>query len=205
MRAAAKWLDRTYGIKSIDRAVYNAHGESGCMVPNQYWVPGMFSPMPIMGKYFCYYGNEFMPPYELGRKNVERFVYEMYSENGGACRFHRKWVEDIIDDIVIAHYGLKLDYWKKNFDLAKAISDFQAAQSVFWESERTIDVIQGFLEKWQRTGLTHPELANWIERFHQDKWKAGCDFWNEIYRGQQEAFAQGLSEPPHVEHGFIQK
>ena len=205
MRYAAKWLDKTYGINSINYAVYTAHGENGCMVPNQYWVPGMFSPMPIMGKYFCFYGNEFMPPYELGRKNVERFVYELYSENGGACRFHRKWVEDIIDDIVVAHYDLKLDYWKNNFDLAKGIADFQAAQSVFWESERTIEVIQGFLEKWQRTGLNHPDLANWVERFHQDKWEAGREFWDEIYRGQQEAFEQGLTEPSHIDHGFIQK
>ncbi len=36
MRAAAKWLDAKYGIKSIDRAVFTAHGEAGCMVPNQY-------------------------------------------------------------------------------------------------------------------------------------------------------------------------
>ena len=31
------------------------------MVPNQYWVPGMLSPMPMMGKYFVYYGVEFHP------------------------------------------------------------------------------------------------------------------------------------------------
>lgn len=74
MRSAAKWLDKPYGIDSIKRAVYNAHGENGCMAPNQYWVPGMFSPMPIMGKYFSFYGNEFFSPYELGHKNVERFV-----------------------------------------------------------------------------------------------------------------------------------
>ncbi|NTU51441.1 MAG: hypothetical protein HGA94_03265, partial [Candidatus Aminicenantes bacterium] len=52
LRAAAKWLDEKYGIKSLDRAVFTAHGEAGCMVPNQYWTPGMFAPMPLMGKYF---------------------------------------------------------------------------------------------------------------------------------------------------------
>ena len=115
MRSAAKWLDKTYGIDSLNRAVFNAHGESGCMVPNQYWTPGMFSPMPIMGKYFCFYENKYLAPYELGRKNAERFVYELYSENGGACRFHRKWVEDIIDDIIVAHFDLKINFWQNNF------------------------------------------------------------------------------------------
>ena len=32
------------------------------MVPNQYWVPGMLSPMPMMGKYFVHYGVEFLTP-----------------------------------------------------------------------------------------------------------------------------------------------
>ena len=53
---------------------YYANGESGYMAPNQYWVPGMFSPMPLMGKYFVAYGGEFLPPYELGLKNVERMI-----------------------------------------------------------------------------------------------------------------------------------
>jgi glyceraldehyde-3-phosphate dehydrogenase (ferredoxin) len=60
IRSAAKWLDQKYGINSLALAVYNAHGTEGCMVPNQYWVPGMFAPMPLMGKYFSYYGSEFI-------------------------------------------------------------------------------------------------------------------------------------------------
>lgn len=205
MRFAAKWLDQKYQIRSIDRAVYTAHGIEGCMVPNQYWVPGMFSPMPIMGKYFSFYGNEFYPPYELGKKNVERFVYELYSENSGSCRFHRKWVEDIIDDIILSHFDLSFDYWDINFNLARQIHDYQSAASCPWESERVIDIIQGYLEKWQRIGLNRPELAEWITRFQQDKWKAAGDYWQAAYQGMVDAFAQGISEPPHSEHGLIKK
>ena len=66
MRAAAAALDERYGrtdhaTRITDHAVYTAHGENGCMVPNQYWVPGMFSPMPMMGKYFVHYGLDFLP------------------------------------------------------------------------------------------------------------------------------------------------
>ena len=48
-------------------------------------------------------------------------------------------------------------------------------------------------------------LADWLVRFRQDRRKAAKDYWQEIYRGQQEAFTQGLAEPPHQEHGFITK
>ena len=205
MRAAAKWLDQKYNIHSIDRAVYNAHGEEGCMVPNQYWVPGMFSPMPLMGKYFSYYGFDFYPPYELGKKNVERFVYELYSENSGSCRFHRKWVEDIIDDIILAHFDLDFDYWQNNFQLAKEIHLYQSSSSVPWESERVIDIIQEYLEKWARIGLNNPALAEWINKFKTDKRKAAREYWQEMYRGMEETFQKGIKEPAHPDHVPVSK
>ncbi len=200
IRAAAKELDARYGLQSLHRAVFTAHGAEGGMVPNQYWTPGMFAPMPIMGKYFSYYENKFVEPRALGRKNVERFVYELYSENSGACRFHRKWVEDIVDEIILSHFELNFDYWADNFKLAKAIHDHQSAQSAFWESERVVDIVHGFLEKWERDGLREPELLEWIARFRADKWTAARDFWQALYDGMAEAFAQGMTEPPHGGH-----
>lgn len=195
IRAAAKELDARYGIQSIHRAVFVAHGEEGCMVPNQYWVPGMFAPMPLMGKYFSYYENKFLPPRQLGRRNVERFVYELYSEDSGSCRFHRKWVEDIVDEIILSHFDLHFDYWGDNFKLAKAIHDHQSKDGVFWESERVADIVKGFLEKWERDGLKEPELLDWIARFRADKWKAAREFWQEMYDGMAEAFEEGMGEP----------
>ena len=205
IRSAAKWLDSKYGIRSIDLAVYTAHGKTGCMVPNQYWTPGMFAPMPMMGKYFSFYGSEFLPPYELGRKNVERFVYEFYSENSGSCRFHRKWVEDIVDEIILSHFDLELNFWKSNFLLAKAIHDYQSTGSVEWESERVMDIIQGFLENWVDKGLKSPALQSWIEYFRADKRQAAHEFWLAMYQGMCDAFSEGIQEPPHKEHGFIQR
>jgi glyceraldehyde-3-phosphate dehydrogenase (ferredoxin) len=203
LRAAAKALDQRYAIRSIDRAVYTAHGQEGCMVPNQYWVPGMFAPMPLMGKYFSFYEGKFYPPYELGKKNAERFVYELYSENSGACRFHRKWIEDIIDEITLTHFDLNLDFWQMNFTLAKGIHDFQSAASAPWESERVVDLVASFLEKWQRDGLKDPALLGWIEQFRADKWAAARKFWDEMYAGMAAAFQGGLTEPAHKAHGPI--
>ncbi|MCC7358165.1 MAG: hypothetical protein IT317_01725 [Anaerolineales bacterium] len=192
LRAAAKALDARYGIQSLQRAVFTAHGAEGCMVPNQYWTPGMFSPMPIMGKYFSYYENKYLPPAALGRKNVERFVFELYSENSGACRFHRKWVEDIIDDIIVTHFDLpNVDYWGDNFRLAKAIHDHQSAASAPWESERVVDIIAEFHAKWVRDGLREPELLDWAARFAADKWVTARAYWQAVFDGMAEAFATG--------------
>jgi glyceraldehyde-3-phosphate dehydrogenase (ferredoxin) len=207
IRAAAKALDARYGLtepgqRTIDYAVYTAHGDEGCMAPNQYWVPGMFSPMPMMGKYFNYYGVDFMPPRELGRKCVERMVYEFFSENSGICRFHRKWAEAIVDEIIASHYDLPLDYKTHQFTITQAICEAEIDGVVFWESERTVDIIQSYLKGWERLGLKEPALHEWLERFRADKWTAARDYWNEIHAGILDALASGPQVIPdqHPEH-----
>jgi len=196
IRAAAHWLDEQYGVRSKDPAVYIAHGREAGMVPNQYWVPGMFSPMPMMGKYFCYYGVDFVPPRRLGRQNVYRMVYELFNENSGACRFHRRWVEVIADDIIRAHYSLEVDYEAHQFALAKEIYAHQGEGARFWESERVVDIIQAYLERWGEIGLEDAELRDWIARFREDKWAAARAYWEEVAAGIAEAFAAGADAIP---------
>ncbi len=196
IRPAAQELDRKLGIESMDRAVYLANGDVGCMVPNQYWVPGMFSPMPLMGKYYCYYGVDFMPPRELGRKNVERWVYELFSDNTGICRFHRMWSEAVTDEILQAHYGLNVDYKAHQFKLAKAIYDHEGPKAVPWESARIADLMLGYLEQWERDGLKNPALDEWLARFREDKLAAARAFWEEVRAGIAEAFAAGADALP---------
>jgi len=191
IRTAAKEIDKRYGIRSIDRAVFIPHGEQGCMVPNQYWVPGMLSPMPVMGKYFVYYGVDFLSPGMLGHKNVERMTYEFFNDNSGICRFHRKWAEVITDEILQAHYGLKVDYKAHQFLLAREIYEREAPKAVYWESERVIDLVMGFLEQWEADGLRTPELVDWLKRFREDKHTAAQAYWTELRDGIQNAFNAG--------------
>jgi glyceraldehyde-3-phosphate dehydrogenase (ferredoxin) len=203
IRAGARVLDEETlpgnGIHTRgSSAVYTAHGVSGCMTPNQYWVPGMLAPMPMMGKYFVYYGVDYVSPRELGKKCVERMIYELYSENTGICRFHRKWVEAIVDEIIEAHYKYLVNYKAHQFDVAKQIYEADGGSVVFWESERTVDIIWQFLEKWERHGLADDSLHSWVARFRQDKWSAAQDFWNEIKAGIAEAFANGPESIPDV-------
>ncbi len=198
IRFAAQELDQKHNIRTVERTVYIPHGERGYMVPNQYWVPGMVSPMPMMGKYYVYYEGKFLPPYELGRKNVERMTYELLTDNSGICRFHRKWAETITDEILAAHYGLKKNYKAHQFALAKHIHESESAKSVFWESERTIDLIVTFLEQWQRFGLEDEHLSEWIQKFQADKLSAAREWWAEVIRGINDAFEDGAEAIPDM-------
>ena len=210
IRAAARWLDARQGLaergkRIIDRAVFVSHGQQGCMTPNQYWVPGMFSPMPMMGKYFVYYGLDFLPPRELGRKCVERMVYELFNENSGVCRFHRKWAEAIVDEIISSHYRVTVDYEAHQFALAKGIYELDGDAVVPWEGERTVDIIWRYLEEWARDGLQESALCikdeglrSWVTRFREDKWAAAQAYWDELRCGIADAFAAGPSMLPEV-------
>lgn len=209
IRAAAKAIDERYGLttpgqRTIDLAVFTAHGESGCMTPNQYWVPGMFAPMPMMGKYFVYYGVDYLPPRLLGRRCVERMVYELFSENSGVCRFHRKWAEAIVDEIISAHYQFPVDYKAHQFKLARQIYELDGEAVAFWESARTVDVIWQYLERWARIGLKDESLHAWVSRFRVEHeaqgipWEAARAYWEEIRAGIAEAFAAGADAIPEV-------
>ncbi len=198
IRAAAEILDKRHQIKSVDRAVYLPHGETGYMVPNQYWVAGMLSPMPMMGKYYVYYEGKFLEPFELGRKNVERMTYELFTDNSGICRFHRKWAEAITDEILAAHYGLSISFKEHQFNLARHIHESESDKSVYWESERVADLIFTFLEQWERFGLKEPALLEWLAKFREDKHKAARDWWMEVRRGIDTAFTAGAQAIPDM-------
>jgi glyceraldehyde-3-phosphate dehydrogenase (ferredoxin) len=209
MRAAVQALDGQTAISKLqdesrstnhvsrvtDHAVYLAHSDRGCMVPNQYWVPGMLAPMPMMGKYFVYYGLDFLPPRELGKKCVERMVYELFNENSGICRFHRKWAEVIVDEIISSHYRFPVNYKAHQFALAQQIYALDGDAVAPWEGERTVDAVWKYLED---IGGAKPdaELAAWIARFRADKWTAARAYWDALRAGIAEAFAAGPDAIP---------
>ena len=67
-----------------------------------------------------------------------------------------------------------------------------------WQSERVADMLLGFLQNWRDNGLKDSELDSWLERFELDKMAAATEFWQEIYRGQDEAFARGVQAVPDM-------
>ncbi|MDA3814031.1 MAG: aldehyde ferredoxin oxidoreductase [Candidatus Cloacimonetes bacterium] len=188
-RKFGRKLSRSKGKEILDKFVYVAFARKGWMVPNQYWTPGVLSPMAIMGKYYMYYGNEFLQPRDLGRLAAERFQSELVMDNLGVCRFHRGWAEEMLPVIVEKIYGLK-DKFLHNISMTASRINSRNA-SIFWESERNLDFITTFLKrKIEIDKDTDPELKSWLEKFENNKFEAGLDFWYEIHKGIQESLKE---------------
>lgn len=184
-RKLARRLAREKGKAVLDPFVYVPYARQGWMVPNQYWTPGVLSPMPIMGKYYMYYGSEFMPPRKLGRLNASRFRDELILDNAGMCRFHRLWAEEMVPEVIGSLFGKKQEFLDQI--LATAIRINSRNSSIFWESERNADLVFTFLKPHRDIeGDTDKDLAAWIDRFETDKTEAALDFWYEVHKGTHE-------------------
>jgi glyceraldehyde-3-phosphate dehydrogenase (ferredoxin) len=188
-RRRARHLAREKGRGVLDRFVHTAFARKGWMVPNQYWTPGVLSPMPIMGKYYMYYGPDFLPPRQLGRLNAERLVQELVMDNLGICRFHRGWAEEMGPEIVEAIYGKGKAFVEKAKMTASRINSRNA--SVFWEAGRNADFVRTFLERRREVGgVNRAELDQWIARFKGDAREAALDFWYELHKGAHESLLE---------------
>ena len=187
-RAAAEQL-KAEGC--FHRAVYLANGEKGCMVPNQYWVPGMGAPMPIMGKYYVYYGADFLPPEDLGRKNVERMVHELINDNCGECRFHRGWSESLLPVIMNDRFGLDVDYKEHHFRLAKEIFEHQGDRGLPWQTRRMAEMLEGYLTYVAKAPTSTEEQARWPQMDPEDPIGSAQAFWRAIREGVERTFKLG--------------
>lgn len=188
-RKLARRLARERGKKVLDLFVHNAFARQGWMVPNQYWTPGVLAPMAISGKYYMYYGTDFLPPRELGRRCAVRMIQELMMDNLGICRFHRAWAEALMPDIVEKVFGVKEDFLRSLRLTASRIVSRNA--SVFWESERNADLVQTFLQsKKEVGGERDQELKNWLEGFEKDKNSAAFEFWYEMHKGIHESLRE---------------
>ncbi len=187
-RVLAKNISYDRGRRVIDKFVYNAFGRKGWMVPNQYWTPGVMSPMPIMGKYYMNYGKDFFEPRKLGNENATRMIKELLVDNLGICRFHRQWAEEMIPDIMGKLYGMKYDYQDVTKRTAQWINTRNSSQ--FWESERNFDLIDTFLIKKKSEGNQSESLDKWVTKFKNNKHDAAFDFWYDIHKGVNETLGE---------------
>ncbi|HET8541433.1 MAG TPA: aldehyde ferredoxin oxidoreductase C-terminal domain-containing protein [Anaeromyxobacter sp.] len=185
-RKLARRLARDRGRQVLDPLVITAFGRNGWMVPNQYWTPGVLSPMAVMGKYYMYYGNEFVPPRSLGRFDADRFRAELILDDLGMCRFHRQWAEEMLPEIVGTLYGRKDELLRAIALTATRVNSRNA--SVYWDSARNVEYVSTFLRRHRDVeGTSRPELAEWIQRFEQDPAEAAYAWWYEIHKGIHES------------------
>jgi len=185
-RKFARRLAREKGRKVMDLFVHNAFARQGWMVPNQYWTPGVLAPVAVAGKYYMYYGSDFLPPRELGRLCARRMIQELMLDNLGLCRFHRGWAEDLMPDIVEKIFGCREDFLRSLRLTASRIVSRNA--SIFWEAERNADLVWTFLKsKKETSGRWQRELQDWIGSFEQNKQAAAYEFWYEMHKGIHES------------------
>lgn len=187
-RKYARRLSREKGENLLNFFVYSAYARNGWMVPNQYWTPGALSPMAIMGKYYMYYGDEFVPPRELGRVNASRMIAELMIDNMGICRFHRLWAEEMIPDIVESLFGQGVAFKESIKHTASRINGRNS--SVLWESEANTRFIKSFLFRKKEEGINSPEFIKWFDAFESDPREASLEFWYEIHKGVQESLRE---------------
>ena len=187
-----KWSrihSREKGTALHDRFVYTAHNRRGWMVPNQYWVPGVLSPMAMMGKYYMVYSYDFIPPRTLGRMCAERMKKELLIDNLGTCRFHRGWAEEMLPEIMGSIYNCKDKFLQSIEVLASRINSRNSP--IFWESEANIDYLQTFLKRKKDVEKDpDPRLGEWLEKFDHDKAEAAKEFWYETLMGIDESLRE---------------
>jgi glyceraldehyde-3-phosphate dehydrogenase (ferredoxin) len=109
-------------------------------------------------------------------------IQELVIDNLGICRFHRGWAEEMAPEIVERVWGDSARFLEVIKATAGRINSRNVA--VFWESERNIDYLLGFLKRKRDTeGDKNPELDRWIKAFEADRSGAALDFWFEIRKG----------------------
>jgi len=181
-RKFARRASKKKSKKILDSFVYTAYARNGWMVPNQYWTIGVLSPMPIMGKYYNHYGQDFVSPKKLGEINATRFKQELILDNMGVCRFHRSWAEEMVPEILEYLYGDSENFLQKVSATASRINGRNS--SIFWESERSIDYAYTFLKRKKEIDkIDDPELNRWLKMFEEDKKSAAFEYWYEIHKG----------------------
>ena len=96
----------------------------------------------IQGRYLTYYKPEFNEPEKLAELVVESIKLELPIENLGICRFHRKWLKPVLNDLAKEFLGIE-DIVEDSINLYREICNYNKKlgypQKV--ESERVRDLI----------------------------------------------------------------
>ncbi len=185
-RKFVRRLSRAKQLPLMDKLLINSFARRGWMVPNQYWVPGVMSPMPAMGRYYMHYAPQYFPPRYLGKVHVDRMKAELTLDNLGICRFHRAWAEEMLPQIVQYIYQSGEDLELNAHITSRRINCRNA--SVYWESTLAIDFVFSYLKRQKELNPeVNEDLDMWIKRFDEDPKAAAFEYWYEIRKGIDES------------------
>lgn len=164
-----------------DFAVYVPFGDEGEISPTMYWAIGNFVPIPIQGKYFTFYQyGVFYDPEKLADKCYEKAINEMYSENIGMCRFHRKWATDVIPTLLDESWGIKIDD-EHNKEIFQRIVEYDKKAGIkpsYWDSKKVIDLIS--------YGAGEFGNNTWWDEFKKNKEKTAKEYWQNFLESYED-------------------
>ncbi|MCC6750138.1 MAG: hypothetical protein IT371_20900 [Deltaproteobacteria bacterium] len=182
LRAAARRSDAA----SASLAVYLARGDAGEAPPLPAWSLGGLLPLAVPTEHHGLPATHFVPPRELGRRAAARMVSALMLQNLGVCRLHRGWAEELLPQIVDEHYGTRTDWLGLHRRLAHRLHRERASR--FWESDRLVELVEGFLVRALHRGPPDGELDFWVRRFRHDRPSAARALWAELNAGLTEYF-----------------
>jgi len=183
IRNASKKLDEIYSdriekmkIKFEDLAVYIPFGKNGSITPNFYYSPGMFAPLAILGRYWTNYSFNFSEPEEYAKISIERALNEYLLDSFGICRFHRKWIEPIMQDLFKYIYNLDINLTEYSKNCYREIIDYSIKSDSlpqFWESKKVIQIFQQMSCKYG--------ADEWCKKFSKDLNYTALQWWNQFF------------------------
>ncbi|NPA39938.1 MAG: aldehyde ferredoxin oxidoreductase, partial [Thermodesulfobacteria bacterium] len=171
-----KYEDRVEraGISFKDVAIYQPYGEWGYMTPNYYWTKGFIIPLFINGKYWTEYSLMFENPEEFVKHVFERIMKELGLSNSGICRFHRGWIENLLDRFYevlgISDYEASLH---KIYNKIACYGIKSGAIPQPLEGEKAIDLFVLLAEELN--------AHEWIPRFQKNKRRAYLEWFERFY------------------------
>jgi len=144
------------------------------MTPNLYWSPGMVAPLYMLGRYWTNYSPTFQEPEDYARTSLRRAALEYAVDNAGFCRFHRGWLEKVIDKAYQA-LGVDEDPVKHALRMYRLIAEYRkraGAPPVPWESRKTMDLVA--------TIAAEMRVSPWAERMAESP-EASLEWWRRFY------------------------
>jgi len=95
----------------------------------------------------------------------------------------------MVPEIVEALYGMKAEYLRNLSSTASRINSRNS--SIFWETQRNIDLVHLFLKRMQEVeDEKDGELVRWLKAFEKDREEAALSFWYEVHKGTHESLRE---------------
>jgi len=155
--------------KLNDYAVYVPLGSRYYMTPNYYWAPGMVAPVYMLGRYWTNYNPTFMDPGEFAKSVYSRALMELAIDNAGACRFHRGWLEPVIEE-AYGLVGININIEKFAASLYREFAEYSrraGATPMYWESKRTSDMVMSMARELGAKDWIERSPREWYDKFKE--------------------------------------